>query len=174
VEGSPEKIVLEFDLANFLLDADGGTFLDYVADLAASKLMETGDAREATGQYRRRALSIADEEIREQLKPVIADALDAAAQRTSPFGDPRGEPRTLRELIVETALDQLRTRQGVGGARRETLVESVVRKEVQEALGSDLKAAVASARAEVLAAVTEKAAEVISETIARAAEGRRV
>lgn len=176
MEGSPEKLVLEIDLSRLWVDGEAGTFADYVADLAAQRLMTGEDARQATGEYRRRALTIADEEIREQLKPVIAEALDAAVQRTTGFGDPRGEPKTLREVIVEAALEQLRKPQGdgFGGTRRgETLVQSIIRSEVQVALASELKAAVASARTEVLAAVSEKASEVIGETIMRAAEGRR-
>jgi hypothetical protein len=176
----PEKIVVEIDLASLWVGGeDGSTFAEHVAAMAARQLMERPEAREATGEYRRRALTIADEEIREHLKPVIAQALDAAVQRTSGFGDPRGEPKTLREVIVEAALEQLRRPahgDGFGGGirRGETLVQFVIRREVEDALGKELRGVVQAAKADVLEAVRAKAGEVVAETIEKLAEGRRI
>lgn len=172
--GMPERVTIEIDLSRLFADGDR-TLEEYIVGEAATRLLAFDG--QAIGEFRRRALSIADEEIREALKPVVAQALEAAVQRTDTFGAPRGEPKSLREVIVESAIDQLRKPQGDGfsGTRRgETLVQFVIRKEVEEALGKDLRSAVQAARAQVLAAVQEKASEIITETIAKVAEGRRL
>lgn len=170
MEGDPQKVVVELDLAGLWVDAEGRTFSQMVVDRASRRLLE-GDGGATRSEFVRRVQAIRDEEIREALRPVMAEALEQAVQQTDSFGTPRGEPRTLRELVVEEATKMLREKRYERGRQKETLVEKFVRDEVERTLRAELTAAVNEAKAEVVAAVRDNAAEVIAETIDRARRG---
>lgn len=175
MEATPDKIAVEIDLASLWVDhEDGMTFQAFVADMAAERLLRD---RSSIEEFRRRVVSIGDEEIREALKPIVAQALDETIQQTDAFGTPRGQKQSLREIIVRKAVEELqkpRERQGGRYGQMETLIQQLIRTEVETALANDLRAEIHGAREKVLAAVAEQAGEIIAETVAKLAEGRRL
>lgn len=174
VEQEGDALVVRIDLGNTFVahGEDAVTFGEHVAVLAARELLR-GD-RDLVGEFRRRAAKIADDEIREAFRPLIEEALTQAVQPTDGFGTPKGPAKTLREVLVEHATAELRQKRDRGGIGRkqQTLVEEFVAQEVDSVLRRELQEAVKEAKAEVLVAVREQAATVISETIERVAAGR--
>jgi len=166
-----EKIVIEIALDRLIVAPyDDRTFPQHVAALAADLLLE----REVKGgnwhdAFHERVKRIRDEEIVSYVRPLIEEALQVSVQQTDAFGTPRGEPTTLRDLILKKVKDELRLTADSRGSYRDTksLLEQVVDGAVRRELGRELRDAVAEGRKQVLAAVKDEAAAVIGETIAR-------
>lgn len=118
-----------------------------------------------------RIAKVRDEVIREQVAPIVAEALGAGVQQTDQYGEPTAKPTTLRALIVKDAKDYLtkRSRDGGYNSPESTPVQRMIRDEVAKAVKADLADALAQARAEVAAAVQAEAAVLLAETIKRAA-----
>lgn len=165
------KINLELDLNDPLYE-DGTSLRDLIVKRASAQLLEHVQKEgNAWPTLRGRVEKMRDDEIRAALLPVIGQAVAEAVQPTNTFGEPRGEPVTLRGLIVKEAREQLkqsgRDRRHPSSDRRgATLLEHVIAHEVEGALGKELRAELEAAKADVKVAVREKGAEVIAEAIA--------
>lgn len=161
-----DQIVIEMNEAY----GEDGNAASLILNLAAAKLLASLQ-QDVRSDLRGRAKELADAELRVLLRDPIKQAIGQAFQPTDAFGEPKGEPKTLREVIVEEATKQLRKpdRDSYSNRRGETLVQVIVREEVQRALRAELQEAMKQARAEVMAAVREQGSEVIAETIARMA-----
>lgn len=172
----PESITVQIDLAPLIIgETRGGepyTFADHVAERAATRLLD-GEARGSyTGALRSRIESIRDEEIRDAVRPLIAEALENAVN--PPGLDRDDEPVTLADRVRNEATKHLARRTDSSRPRASrTVLEEIIEECVRRELTTELKAAVAEARETVVSATKEAAAEIISETIARMAEGRR-
>ena len=171
---APTEITLTLDLDKHLAryvgyDADGEavqeptTIEDVVIQMAARQFVESLD-RDVKSEVSRRVKEIRDEVIREQVRPLVVEAIERSVQATDAYGNPKGEPKTMAEVIVQTATDSLRkTDRYTNGGR--TLVEEFIRTEVGAAFAKELKQAADAAKAEVLAAVKERGGEVLAATI---------
>lgn len=150
---------------------EGTTLAQAIVAEAARRVLEND--REIRQLVRDRVQRIADDEIRALFAPMLASAIENAVQPTNTWGEPKGEPTTLREAIVDRMRRYLtepdpdfRSREPGG---RRTRIDSFIAKEVDGAVKQELKGALDEAKAEVLAGVKEKASEVIAETLAKVA-----
>lgn len=151
-------------------DADGEpvqeptTIEDVVLHMATREFVQSLD-RDVKSEVGRRVREIRDEEIRRQVAPLIEEAIAKSVQETDSYGNPKGEPRTMAEIIVAEAKTALSKPKDPYARNKGTLVEEFVRAEVAAAFTKELKQAADAAKAEVLAAVKERGAEVLASTI---------
>jgi len=112
----------------------------------------------------KRILELRDEEIREQVKPIVAAAIAAPVQRTDGYGAPIGEPVPLADLIVKEANTTLAKRDSYDRGSS-TFVVKIIRDEVERVFKNELSATITAEKAKVKAIVQAKAAELIAATI---------
>lgn len=110
-----------------------------------------------------------------QVGKFIDEVFAAGFRKTNAFGEPVGEPVTLRELVIAGINDQLQRQvNGRGGTPdsydrdRMPYIEYVARKAATEALNGELGQAVTAAVAEVKAGVTNLVSAELAEKITRA------
>jgi hypothetical protein len=150
------------------------TLIEAVIATASERLVDHAK-REGTKDHFKtlveRVRAVRDEEIREAVRPLISEALEAPIVPSNTLGERRGEETTMHELIVTEATKQLAK---PAGRRRDfinpplTILESVIAEQVNAALSKELRGALDEAKAEVIAAVREKGNEVLTEALARA------
>ena len=163
--GTPHVTIgAELHLATPELDlsASGGRDQepDLIVNAAVGKLAKNPEWEGIQDRVRR----IRDEEIRIHVSGLIEDALTAGLRKTNTYGEPYGEPTTLRTLIgeeVRSALAKAADRYG----SRESIVRKLVREEVDKALRKELSEAIAEEKAKVVAAVRGQAAELIAKAV---------
>lgn len=166
-----EGTKIEIDLAQFFgTREDEFSLADAVIAEAARQALDANDGLRFA--VRDRVTQLTDDELRAKIGPMITEALNGAIQTTNTFGERKGDPTTLREVIVEKTRKWLTdpdpdARSPMGGGRRPTRVESMIAKEVASAVKTDLRDAMNTARAEVISGVKDHAAAVLAETIAR-------
>lgn len=164
---------IQIDLDKLVFGAEEGmTFGEAVVGAAARMLVnESPDLRRAIEQ---KAQEIIGDELRGRIEPMIAEALTAAIQPTSPWGEPKGVPTTLREYIVAFVRrwlnepDPDHRRADV----RKTRIEGFVAKEVESAVNAELRSALNEAKEEVAGAVKDQAATVLAAAITSMAAQR--
>jgi cobalamin biosynthesis Mg chelatase CobN len=103
-----------------------------------------------------------------QVDAILTEALKKPIQRYDDYGNKRGEPTTLEQLIVERAEKWLTETTGDYN-RRQTRIDKLISEAVDYKFSTELNKALADAKAKVLRVVREKAAEALSETLQRAA-----
>ncbi len=143
--------------------ANEETLGEALLDRAADKIAK-GMARQ---NFNDRVAAIRDEEIREQLRPAVAAALNAPVQRFNEYGSPQGDPILLRDLIVEKGTELFKVKNPGYGSK--SPLEKFIVEEIDRAFKNELNTAMKQARAQVLAAVREQGAAVVQETIERMA-----
>lgn len=129
----------------------------------AVKIAEDLKRDEGYRTLKQQVLDRRDEEVREQVKPVVAAAIAASVQPTNTFGQPIGDPVSLTDLIVKEAREALTKRADYG--RGPTLLEKVVAEAVDKAIRKELTDVIAEEKAKVVAAVRAKAAELIATAV---------
>lgn len=134
------------------------TVADLVAELIMARLMKD----ERYGYLRDNVLNIRKEVIREALAPVIEEALTGAFCKTNSYGEPiAGTQTTMREVIADEA-KKLMTQPADNYHREKgTLLQVMVRKEVEAALGAEVKDAVKKAREQVSAEIGQMVATAV-------------
>lgn len=176
------KIELELDLAGHLArhigyNEDGEpvqeptTLEDVVLGMAAQSIAGTVVADEAKDYLRQRVYNLRDAEIREQLRPLVAEAIARSIQPTDPFGNPKGDPTTLAEVITKEAKTALTVpkESGYGNPKR-TLIQQIIADEINTTFRKELADAVAEGKKAVAAALRAEGAVVIQQTIERMAK----
>lgn len=148
----------------------------FASDAAVSEAIVQECARRLLQQYdltddvRRRMKQVTGEEIKAAVQPLIKAALDEGFQPTDSFGSPKGDPTTLRDMIVQEAKRDLGASKQPGyHGSKQTLLEEIVGREVERAVREDLKQAMDDARKQVRAAVEKNGAEILAQTIERMA-----
>lgn len=145
------------------------TLADLVVTELASRFMQTDD----WSTLRRRIREIRDEEIRAQVTPMIAEAVAKPIQRTGAYGDPIGEPISMREVVVDEARKIL---QGTPKGRYDRDAQPLGRQLIHEMVNRELKTELADAikaeRQKVVDAVRAQAAELITEAVTKGVTGR--
>lgn len=183
----PMVFTLSLDLDNHLArhigyDDDGDpiegptTVEDLVLQMAADRLVRQvmREGYDWRGDLRKRVNSIRDEVIAEKLRPDIEAAFAGPIQKTNNYGDPVGEPTTLREVVVGRVEEWLKSsdRDSFRNPKGLTKPQQLIAEEVDRVLAREMKDAIAAAKAEVVAAVQAKGAELLAQTIAAMAGGR--
>jgi hypothetical protein len=136
------------------------TLADLICQQALAKLAKG----EPWNSLAKRVQDVTDEEIRAHVTGLLAEALNGDLRRTNSYGEPTGEPTTLRSMIGEEAKKAL-TRSTDGYNRGETVLQKLVREQVAQAMKTELSEAIKEERAKVVAAVRDKAGQIIAEAI---------
>lgn len=174
----PLTLSLELDLDRFLApvnvryDSDGEPFggepqtvEDIVLGLAAAQVV-AGLDREVRSRLAERVRAVRDEVIREQVAPIVAEALSGPVQRTNAYGEPVGEATTLREIITKDAQAALRlTPRDLRGSRSLhdlTPATKVMVAEVDRAVTAEVKAIVQQVKDETRQVIAIEAANAIA------------
>lgn len=183
----PIEVTLSIDLDKHLAkhigyDEEGdpiqspSTVEDVVLGLVADKLVATlfREGYDWRGNLTRRVASIRDEQIAAAVRPDVEAALAGTVQKTNSYGDPVGEPTTMRDLIVARVDEWLKSsdRDSFRNPKGLTKPQAIIAEQVDKVLAKEMKAAVDAAKAEVVAAVQAKGAELLAQTIADMAGGR--
>lgn len=173
------EVTLALDFTPYLsrtertLDSEGPyqhpvTVEELVLDAAVAQLVR-GIGADERRDLRGRAQKITNDVIREQVEPIVRAAIEQPFQPTDTFGNARGEPTSLHEMVLDVATKILTQRkQSTGRDPQRSFVEQVVHDQVTKALGAELTAAIEQAKAEVAAAVKDAAAGAIAQAITRA------
>lgn len=100
---------IEIDLADLGLpvglDHEGEPYgskslTDLIVDAAVRQLV--GDERDLRSQIKEKVDQAITKRIKEQVEGLVSEAFDAPIQRTTPWGERKGTPTTVRELIRES------------------------------------------------------------------------
>lgn len=158
------KVDVELDLSEPYGSGEHGTLLDEVLRRVAKDGVPD-DARKDLGY---RVTQIRDEEIRAVVRPMIEDAIAKTLLQTDLFGNVKDGPKTLSEVIVDQATKELRASHSRGNySKSETLLQQVIREEVERAFRKELDDVIKEAKTEVVNAIRQVGAEVLTDTIAR-------
>lgn len=136
-----------------------------LGDAIVAKLV--AEVKQGSGWHdgvRSRVKQIRDEEIRVACRDVIADAMSQPLAATNSFGERTGAPTTLREMIFKEAQKAL----GTTGNRYDqdkSLIEKVIKTEVEAALKKELQPILDGAKVRVREAANAHAAAIISSAV---------
>lgn len=160
---------MEYDVDGDISHSTPVTLGQMVARLVADNITQQ-ISREARSEYlkpvRDRLDALADQLVEEKLREVMAREIVP----TDPYGNAKGEPQTLAELIAKRAEAWLKapeTRDGYGSQR--TNFQKLIDTEVGRAWQTEVTKAITEAKAQVQARISKQAADVFAEVIQRAA-----
>lgn len=147
------------------LDADRNvplTLADAIVEAAARRLAGGADWPDVKSRVRQ----IRDDEIRKRVAAEIEAAVTNSVQRTNGYGEPIGEPTTLRQEIARIAGEAVKLNTRASGlSHQSTALQEVIRTEVDKALAAELKSVVDGEKAKVVKAVRDKAAELLAQAV---------
>lgn len=144
---------------------DAQRMFDSIARMAAGRIVENcqRDLIAATS-------SSVKDQIDAQVGAKVAEVLDASIQPTNEYGEVKGKPTSLREMVGQAARDYLGTKVDKEGrassynaenTRLEYIVKKVVEKEIDYRLQTEIKKAVELARAQAVAKVSTVVGDLI-------------
>lgn len=165
----PNALHVTIKLDDLLWDPERGVDLSgRIAQEAAEQLL-SGFREEMLAQTRTIAMDIFREKATEMVTAMLTEAVEKAIQGTDYYGQPKGGPTTLHEVIVKRAEATLRERrENRGGySRNAPLIEDIISSEIEQAWRRDLEDVIAEARTEVRDLVKDQAAQIIADTIAK-------
>lgn len=177
---NPNPLVVEIDLGKLGLvsyDEDGeptgpADLREQIIERAAHKLLTEWDY-DSKRAFRELVHQIRDEEIRSHLAVVIRTALSEPIQRTSTWGEKRGEPVTVLDLIREELGKFLGgttpTRDTFGGDKGPKNLADLIAVIAKEAMGQEFSKEIREAKA----AVTEQVTQIATEAAAQLLQGKR-
>lgn len=153
-------LVLKTPTLDLNTQVGSGTLADLICRQALDKLAKG----EPWNNLAKRIEQITTEEIRAHVVDLLKDAITGDIRRTNTYGEPYGEPTTLRAVIGEEAKTAL-TRSVDGYGQRQTVLQKLVREQIEQAMKAELSEAIAEERAKVVAAVRTQAAKLIAEAV---------
>lgn len=127
---------------------DAQTILDLIVERAASQLSHA--SRDLNTKVQARALAMVEEGMREKVDALIEETLTNPVRKTNDWGEPTGEPTTLRAIIIKEAQGWLtrsiprdNPRRGQDGRYQcaAELVSETVEKVMSRELADQVKAA---------------------------------
>lgn len=135
------------DVVSF--DEDGDTYTEgskTVADLVAAQIVERVVRDDRYPRLRDKVTEVRDEEIRAAVKPAIEEAVNRPIKKTNGYGEATGQETTLSEVIVDEARKYMK--EPADKYRREagTVLQSLVRAEVERVFKAEIADAVKQAR----------------------------
>jgi len=148
-----DEISLDTVVADIVrYDSEDGEYRDgerTVADIVAEQITALLVKDDRWNSLRDRVLQIRKEVIREALLPVIEQAMGGAFQKTNTFGEPVGPEITMRQVIADEAKKMMTQPADSYNRDKGTVLQQMVRKEVEAALGAEIRDAVKQAREQV-------------------------
>lgn len=140
-----------------------------IADLVAAKIVEKVAADETRWHpLTRHVAEIRAELIREMIRPQIEQALSEPFSKTNGYGEPAGQPVTLRTLIVEETKKALTAPVDCYNRDKGSFVTQLVRDEVRKAFAAEVADAVKQARA----AVADEVGQMVASSVQAAMKAR--
>lgn len=172
---APLTVTVDLAALGMRYDEDGDpagrqTFEDAVIEAAAAHLL--ADSKETRQSLRDRVARIRDEELRAAIAGEVRAAMDLPIQKTSEWGEPKGEAVTIRELI-RLELAQFLSAKPRGGGYRSSddktprNLEEIVREVTVDAMRKEFDADIRTARKAVTDKVTELALSATQKLIAK-------
>jgi hypothetical protein len=171
------QITLDLDFTPYLsrrvgVDPESGetltepmTMEDVVLDAAVARVV-AGLDQEIRKELGGRVRAIRDEIIRDAVAPIIEEALSGEIIRTNGYGEPTGQPTTLREIITKDAQAALklvpRANRGTRSSYDMTPATKVMEAEVDRVVTAEVKAIVQQVKDETRDAIREAAATQIA------------
>lgn len=157
-------------------DEDDETYVEAgvtLGEMVVRKLIaQTAQTAEYTS-LKERIVRVRDEEIRDIIRPLIVEGIEASFQPTNVYGEPKGDPITMRTVVVDQVKDVLRSVKDHNSYdRREPLVRQLVREMVEKELRKTLSEVIDDERKKVVAAVREQAAQLIAEAVTKGVGGK--
>lgn len=153
-----QQITVDLDF-----DSPGDLTEKIIAELSRQILVrEEGRDDEGFGisaEIKRRREELIDEAI----KPMVDELLEKPIQLTNGYGEPKGEPVTLTEVVMERITAHLNQKTRYGSEK--TNLDEMIDKMIGYGLKGELQKLVDQAKGQIRAAVKEKAAQVIAETV---------
>ena len=142
-------------------DGDSVTVGDRVVQAITQHLVASKDVYPP---LRDQVSKIRDEEIREQVRPLITEALTEPVQLTNQWGDPvpGAKQTTLREVIVAEARKQFTAKADSYSRSGQTILQKLVADEVTAAIRAVVADEVKRARAEVATQIGAMVAESVA------------
>lgn len=138
-------------------EVGGRKLVDIVVGSAIAELSRTAE----WPGLKRKVHEVRDAEIRADVRAQIVTALGEGFYRTNSYGDPQGEPTTLRAVIAEMAEKALNERGDTYGNRK-TLRE-ILADEVNKAIKAELIEVIEAEKQRIVTQMREKAAGLIAE-----------
>ena len=108
-----------------------------------------------------RVNALRDETIRAAIEPMVKQALDAGFRPANRYGEPQGEPTTLRDLIMAEVGEYFKPKDRYTKSAFQTLLAS----EINAAFTKELQQAIAAEKEKARALVREHAAKVLAQTV---------
>ncbi|WP_066360300.1 hypothetical protein [Herbidospora mongoliensis] len=134
------------------------TLADLVVDTCLDRLSKTVEWPGLKGRIK----EIRNEQIQAAVKAEIITALSEPFQITNSYGQPTGEPTTLRAVIAEMAGKALDRQPDRYSSNTKTLRE-ILTEEVNKAFKAELVQVIEAEKARIVAQMREKAAALIAE-----------
>jgi hypothetical protein len=137
---------------------DGVTLADLVAEQVTARLVNAGDWYEKT----RVVAEVRREVIAEAVRPQVEEAIAAPLQKTNGYGEPVGEPVTLRTVIIDEVRKMLAKPADSYASGKGTVLQAMVRKEVEAAFANEVRDAVKQAREQVSEEIGQMVASAVA------------
>lgn len=141
------------------------TLADAIIESAVLRLTRDEEYRDIQGGLHKRVGQIRDEEIRTRVAAEVEAALTAPFRQTNTYGEAKGEPVTLRSLIVKSCEEFFTQDVSEYNKPRQTKAQRFVHAAVEDAVKKELAAAIVEEKAKVVAAVRAKAADLIAQAV---------
>ena len=170
----PGGITLTLDIGQLLTALGEPTGYDPETDEPyGGTTMRAEIVRQASAAVVKQLEKIVAEEVRDsvrsQVSTIVSEAVAKGIRPVSGWGEPKGDPVPLTELIRQEVQDYLTKPSGGGYSdRSETRLQKFIKEQVGTVLGKELQAEIATAKAQVLTAVRGKATAVFTEVLERA------
>lgn len=139
-----------------------------IADMVTEKIVAVLVKDDRWKSLKDEVQKIRAEMVREALRPLVAEAIAAPVQKTNTWGEPSGEPVTMRELILEETRKLVREPADSYHRDQGTVIQKMVRDEVRAALLKDIKDTVLRARSQV----ADEAGRLVSEAVQSAMKAK--
>jgi hypothetical protein len=130
------------------------TVAEIVAEQITARLIKDDRWR----SLRDKMFEVRTEVIREALAPIVEQALAESFQRTNSYGEPAGGTVTMRQVIADEAKKFMTQPADTYNRDKGTVLQVMVRKEVEAALGTEIREAVKKAREQVSAEIGQMVA----------------
>lgn len=117
-----------------------------VAELVAEQIVERVVRDDRYPRLKDRVTAIRDEEIRAAIKPAIEQAVNRPIKKTNTYGEATGQETTLSEVIVDEARKYMKEPADAYRREQGTVLQKLVRAEVQKAFETEIADAVKQAR----------------------------
>lgn len=166
--------VSEVDLTSVIgewshYDVEGdyvGTGPKTLGDAVAAQIAADLKRDEGYPGLKSKVMEVRNDEIREQIKPIVAKAIEGNIQKTNEWGQPVGQSTTLHELIVKEVNDYLKRKVSDGyRSGNQTVIEKFVQDAVDKVVKKELAEAIVDEKTKVVAAVRAKAAELVAAAV---------